>query len=62
MARRRKSKKSRRGGGSAPQRCKTALRKCMVDGTKKKGERLEGKGKTRGGLASRCMRAFNRCR
>jgi len=45
--------RSRRGGGSAPQKCRTALRSCMINET--------GKGGLRS-AAKNCMSAFNRCR
>jgi len=55
MARRRrrtrKSHKSRRGGASAPQHCKSSLRSCL-----KSGPALHA------GTAKACFKKFNRCR
>jgi hypothetical protein len=45
---------SKRGGGSAPQKCRTNLSKCMT-GTVRQGGSLKVAGRL-------CMKAFNRCR
>lgn len=50
MAKRRKHK-SRRGGASAPQKCKTALKSCL-----KSGPALSS------GTARSCFKQFNKCR
>lgn len=55
MARRRsrrtRRRKSRRGGASAPQKCKTKLRACL-----RSGPALDR------ATSRRCFKAFNRCR
>jgi hypothetical protein len=45
------ARKSRRGGASAPQACKTALKKCI-----KGGPALSP------GIGRTCFKAFNKCR
>ena len=49
--RRRKKAKSRRGGASAPQKCKTQLKSCL-----RSGPALSP------GTARTCFKQFNRCR
>ena len=51
MARRRTKRKSRRGGASAPTKCKVQLRSCL-----KSGPALDK------GTARKCFKQFNRCR
>lgn len=51
---RRRRGPSRRGGGGAPARCKSALGTCMTSQVR------AGKSMKQAGGA--CMRAFNRCR
>jgi len=46
---------SKRGGGSAPSHCKTALRSCMTTGVRGAGTNLRA-------LARSCMSDFNACR
>lgn len=59
---RRKKTKSDRGGGSAPKRCRTSLRRCMVQGAAA-GQPLPGKLTARNpGFAAVCMAEFNACR